>query len=132
MKCIIHRCTARVELGIEHGWKQGTRTGMRENRGMTQKCVQVAKKTNGILVCIKNIVSSRTKETIVSQYLALVKLHLRFCVQFWARHKKKDVEIIKLVQRKAMELAKGLERKSYEEQLRELELFSLGEEEAQG
>lgn len=78
MKCILHRCTARVELGIEHGWKQGTGTGMRENRGMSQQCAQVAQKTNGILVYIKNIVSNSTREETVPQYLTLLKLHLRF------------------------------------------------------
>ncbi|PKU31903.1 hypothetical protein llap_17791 [Limosa lapponica baueri] len=95
---------------------------------MSQQCAQVAKAANSILACIRNSLASRTGEVIGLLYLALVRPHLKYCVQFWVPHYRKDMDMeghAGVFPEKGNEAGEGSGEKSYEERLRELGLFSL-------
>ncbi|KAK4829269.1 LOW QUALITY PROTEIN: hypothetical protein QYF61_002661 [Mycteria americana] len=104
----LESCQAEKDLGVL----------VNRQLNMSQQCAQVAQKTNSILDCIKNSVVSRTREVIVPFTGDTAPV-------FWAAHYKRDIEVLERVQRRATKLVKGLEQKSYEEQLRELGWFSL-------
>ncbi|KAJ7416107.1 hypothetical protein WISP_73985 [Willisornis vidua] len=105
--------------------RKGPGGGGEQQLNLNQQCAQIAKKANGILACTKYSLTSRTRVVIVLLYSALLSTHLKSCVRFWALHYKKVIRVLDHVQRKAKELLKGLEHKSYGEQPRELGLFGL-------
>jgi len=53
-----------------------------------------------------------------------VRPHVKYRVQFWTPHFKKDRDLLKDVQQRATEMIKGLEYLSYEKRLGDLGLFS--------
>jgi len=84
---------------------------VRAQLNISQQCVQVAKKANGILACIRNGAASRSREVIIPLCSGLLRWHLECCVQFWVlqeRHQRAGV-----CPEKGSGTVNGVEHRSY-------------------
>ena len=84
-----------------------------------------AQKASCILGCIERSMASRWREEILPLRSAVVRPHLESCIQLWSPQHRKDMDLLKQVQRRAMKMIRGMEHLSYKERLRQLGLFSL-------
>ena len=82
---------------------------------MSQQCVLVVKKANGIHACIKMGVSRRWREVLFSLHSALMRPHLEYCVQFLVPQFKIYSALLKRAQWRDAKMMRVLEHLTYEE-----------------
>ena len=58
--------------------------------------------------------------------------HIKYCIQAWSPHSKKDSECLERIQRQATKLVKGLRKKTYEERLKVLGIYLLHQRRLRG
>jgi len=76
--------------------------------------------------------AKRARKVFLPIYSALVRSHLESCIHLRSSQHRKDMDLLKRVQRRVTKMIRGLEHLSYEERLRQLGLFSLEKRRLQG
>ena len=72
----------------------------------------------------RNIVY-KEKELIIPLYKTIVRPHLEYCIQAWRPYRKKDIDMLERVQRRATKMIQKLRNISYEMRLKECGLTTL-------
>ena len=79
---------------------------------VSEQCGIAASKGNQILGLIR-----RNIKLIIPLYKAIVRPHLEYCIQTWRPYRKKDIDTLERIQRRATKMIPELRDFSYEERL---------------
>ena len=67
----------------------------------------------------------KEKELIMPLYKTIVRPHLEYCIQAWRPYRKKNIDMLERVQRRATNILQKLRNISYEMRLKECGLTTL-------
>ena len=98
----------------------------------SKHCTEVVKTANKLVGFIGRSFTFKSEKIILTLYNSLVRPHLEYNVQFWSPYYKKDIEKLEKIQRRLTKMIPRLRNKSYEERLKELNLFSLEKRRVRG
>ena len=68
---------------------------------VSEQCGIAASKGNQILGLIRRTIMYKEKQLIVTLYKAIVRPHLECCIQAWRLYRKKDIDKLERIQRRA-------------------------------
>ena len=86
-----------------------------------------ASKGNQIIVLIRRNITYKEKKLIIPLYKAIVRPHLEYCIQAWRPYRKKDINTLERIQRRASKMISELRDLSYEERLKKCGLTRGGQ-----
>ena len=92
---------------------------------VSEQCGIAASKGNQILGLIRRNIAYKGKKLIIPLYKAIVRPHLEYCIQAWRPYRKKDIDTLERIQRRATKMIPELRDLSYEERLKECGLTTL-------
>ena len=92
---------------------------------VSEQCGIAASKGNQILGLIRRNITYKGKKLIIPLYKAIVRPHLEYCIQAWIPYRKKDIDTLERIQRRATKMIPELRDLSYEERLKEFGLTTL-------
>ena len=91
---------------------------------ISEQCQIAASKGNKILGLIRRTITYKEKQLIVPLYKAIVRPHLEYCIQAWRPYRKKDIDKLERIQRRATKIPE-LRDLSYESRLLQCGLTTL-------
>ena len=92
---------------------------------VSEQCGIAASKGNQILGLIRRNITYKGKKLIIPLYKAIVRPHLEYCIQAWRPYRKKDIDTLERIQRRATKMIPELRDLSYKERLKECGLTTL-------
>ena len=92
---------------------------------VSEQCGIAASKGNQIIGLIRRNITYKGKKLIIPLYKAIVRPHLEYCIQAWRPYRKKDIDTLERIQRRATKMIPELRDLSYEERLKECGLTTL-------
>ena len=92
---------------------------------VSEQCGIAAAKGNQILGLIRVNVVYKESELIIPVHKTIVKPHLEYCILAWRPYRKKDIDMLERVQRRATKMIQKRRNISYEMRLQECGLTRL-------
>ena len=92
---------------------------------VSEQCGIAASKGNKIIGLIRKNITIKEKKLIIPLYKAVVRPHLEYCIQTWRPYRKKDIDMLERIQRRATKMIPKLRDLSYEERLKDCCLTTL-------
>ena len=71
---------------------------------VSEQCGIAASKGNQILGLIRRNITYKGKKLIIPLYKAIVRPHLEYCIQAWRPYRKKDIDTLERIQRRATKM----------------------------
>ena len=74
------------------------------NMKVSEQCGIAASKGNQILGLIRRNITYKEKKLIIPLYKAIVRPHLEYCIQAWRSYRKKNIDTLERIQRRATKI----------------------------
>ena len=95
------------------------------NLKVSDQCIAASKKANMMLGLISRNFYHKAPEVMKKFYTAFVRPHLEYAIQFWSPNYIKNQNFLERVQRRVTKRISTLHNLSYEERLKQLDMFIL-------
>ena len=112
---VLDRTTQEKDLGVTFS----------ADMKVSEQCGIVASKGNIMLGLIRRTNMYKEKQLIVPLYKAILIPHLEYCIQAWRPYRKKDIDQLEIIQRRATKMITKLRDLSYENRLLQCGLTTL-------